>query len=275
MFSILPSWMPRPCHRPMWDSFNSKRISDWDSRRADELLRILTRKHGYKRTPACKEFINKYLFDKIIVSVVGDVAITAKSRGKLVDKIRPNKALAVARIPEILMQGEVILIEDLTKIRNDDFVKFYTLQRRLRFDLPAQSRPLVLLATLKVAELGSTDKQAYYLTAAKEKTHFGVEPYSESTSHGDGHHHGQQRADTTSGFRSHITAQHDQVVKTAKKTNGLDSFHTSQIASRKHLRYSKANSQSRWLDDIQPQFDRVGNGAWVQKIVLLDTLEVR
>lgn len=85
-----------------------------------------------------------------------DVTITAKSRGKLVDKIRPNKALVVARIPEILMQGEVVLIEDLTKIRNDDFVKFYTLQRRLRFDLPAQSRPLVLLATLKVAELGST-----------------------------------------------------------------------------------------------------------------------
>ena len=85
-----------------------------------------------------------------------DVTITAKSRGKLVDRIRPNKALAVARIPEILMQGEVVLIEDLTKIRNDDFVKFYTLQRRLRFDLPAQSRPLVLLATLKVAELGST-----------------------------------------------------------------------------------------------------------------------
>lgn len=205
-----------------------------------------------------------------------DVTITAKSRGKLVDRIRPNKALAVARIPEILMQGKVVLIEDLTKIRNDDFVKFYTLQRRLRFDLPAQSRPLVLLATLKVAELGSTDKQAYYLTAAKEKTRFGVEPYSESTSHGDGHHHGQQRADTTSGFRSHITAQHDQVVKTAKKPTGLTvstlhkSLHANTCATRRLI-----VSQSRWLDDIQPQFDRVGNGAWVQKIVLLDTLEVR
>ena len=78
------------------------------------------------------------------------------------------------------------------------------------------------------------------------------------------------------GFAVILLHSTTKLSRQQKKPTGLTvstlhkSLHANTCATRRLI-----VSQSRWLDDIQPQFDRVGNGAWVQKIVLLDTLEVR
>lgn len=148
----------------MFDSTNTGIITLWDSKKADKDFSELVIEFEDNFTKVSKMFIEKFLIGKTIKSVVGDVMINNKSRGKLADRMRPNKALAIARIPEILISGKVIKFEPLNKERTDSFIGFYVIEKRLTFD------GFVLNATMKVGVRDDRKNIAYYLASNKEKT---------------------------------------------------------------------------------------------------------
>lgn len=145
---------------------NSPAINTWDSTQADNNLQALIEEHDGKLTPACKAFIERYLMDRVFATQIGHVVVNSKSKGKLVDRIRKTKALAIARIPEILLMGQMLEIGELNKARHDSFVQFFTFEKVLSFD------EFTAKATLKVGKRQDGQNVAYYLGASKEKVQY-------------------------------------------------------------------------------------------------------
>lgn len=157
--------------KQFFDSLHRERdiIRQWDSAWADNMLKNLLPQYQNNYTKAGKEFIRLYYLNRKIASIIGLVEFNDKAHGKLVDKMRTSKGRAIARIPEILIHGELVIESDLDKERADSYTEFFTIQKRLKFN--NGYRDEYILATVKV---GLSDKKSipYYLGARKEKTQY-------------------------------------------------------------------------------------------------------
>lgn len=140
-------------------------IAEWDSQQADQdFLNILEANQG-DFIKSAKSYFSEKLQSKQIRTQIGLVAINSKSKGKMLHRMRPNSALIIPRIPEILMHGKIGEREELNKERSDDFAAFYT------FEKTVQINELSITARIKVGELPN-GLLAYYLAAKKEAPGF-------------------------------------------------------------------------------------------------------
>ncbi|ENV36878.1 hypothetical protein F959_01685 [Acinetobacter venetianus RAG-1 = CIP 110063] len=141
-------------------------IVDWDGEQASkiyqEYLDNLDQYDG-KSITASKAYFNEHLNGKLIKTKIGLVRINSKSRGKIHDRMRDAKYLAIPYIPEVLMTGDVSDLVPLNKDRDDSAVGYYVFNKLKEFENYS------LNITLKVA-LDSDGNLLYYLAAAKEKT---------------------------------------------------------------------------------------------------------
>lgn len=141
-------------------------IVEWDGEQASkiyqEYLDNLDQYDG-KSITASKAYFNEHLNGKLIKTKIGLVRINSKSRGKIHDRMRDAKYLAIPYIPEVLMTGDVSDLVPLNKDRDDSAVGYYVFNKLKEFENYS------LNITLKVA-LDSDGNLLYYLAAAKEKT---------------------------------------------------------------------------------------------------------
>ncbi|MDA0697646.1 MAG: hypothetical protein O2793_14710 [Proteobacteria bacterium] len=141
-------------------------IVEWDGEQASkiyqEYLDNLDQYDG-KSITASKAYFNEHLNGKLIKTKIGLVRINSKSRGKIHDRMRDAKYLALPYIPEVLMTGDVSDLVPLNKDRDDSAVGYYVFNKLKEFENYS------LNITLKVA-LDSDGNLLYYLAAAKEKT---------------------------------------------------------------------------------------------------------
>ncbi|MFC6628579.1 hypothetical protein [Acinetobacter beijerinckii] len=140
-------------------------IVEWDgeqeSKIYQEYLDNLDQYDG-KSITASKAYFNEHLNGKLIKTKIGLVRINSKSRGKIHDRMRDAKYLALPYIPEVLMTGDVSDLVPLNKDRDDSAVGYYV------FNKLKELENYSLNITLKVA-LDSDGNLLYYLGAAKEK----------------------------------------------------------------------------------------------------------
>lgn len=140
-------------------------IVEWDGEQASkiyqEYLDNLDQYDG-KSITASKAYFNEHLNGKLIKTKIGLVRINSKSRGKIHDRMRDAKYLALPYIPEVLMTGDVSDLVPLNKDRDDSAVGYYV------FNKLKELENYSLNITLKVA-LDSDGNLLYYLGAAKEK----------------------------------------------------------------------------------------------------------
>lgn len=144
---------------------NKKIITHWDSEKADKQLQSLIEQYDGKLTQACKFFIKQYLENNEIHSIHGIFEFNSKSIGKLVDKMRKTKAMTVARIPEILLHGQIVEILPEDGHRKDSLNEFVTIQKILLFKTPYKTHKVK--ATIKVATNSNNKRIPYYLTGEK------------------------------------------------------------------------------------------------------------
>lgn len=141
-------------------------IVEWDGEQASkiyqEYLDNLDQYDG-KSITASKAYFNEHLNGKLIKTKIGLVRINSKSRGKIHDRMRDAKYLALPYIPEVLMTGDISDLVPLNKDRDDSAVGYYVFNKLKEFENYS------LNITLKVA-LDSDGNLLYYLAAAKEKT---------------------------------------------------------------------------------------------------------
>ncbi|MDF2417326.1 hypothetical protein GWP85_07325 [Acinetobacter beijerinckii] len=140
-------------------------IVEWDGEQASkiyqEYLDNLDQYDG-KSITASKAYFNEHLNGKLIKTKIGLIRINSKSRGKIHDRMRDSKYLALPYIPEVLMTGDVSDLVPLNKDRDDSAVGYYV------FNKLKELENYSLNITLKVA-LDSDGNLLYYLGAAKEK----------------------------------------------------------------------------------------------------------
>lgn len=140
-------------------------IVEWNSEQAEkQYLEYLSNldKYDGKTITASKAYFNDYLNGKLIHTKIGLVRINSKSRGKVHDRMRDVKFLAIPYIPEVLMTGDVSDLVPLNKDRDDSAVGYYEFRKSIKLDIA------ILNITLKVA-LDSEGNLLYYLGASKEK----------------------------------------------------------------------------------------------------------
>lgn len=140
-------------------------IVEWNSEQAEkQYLEYLSNldKYDGKTITASKAYFNDYLNGKLIHTKIGLVRINSKSRGKVHDRMRDVKFLAIPYIPEVLMTGDVSDLVSLNKDRDDSAVGYYEFRKSIKLDIA------ILNITLKVA-LDSEGNLLYDLGASKEK----------------------------------------------------------------------------------------------------------
>ncbi|CAM4282951.1 LPD3 domain-containing protein [Acinetobacter pragensis] len=141
-------------------------IVEWDSEQAEKLYREYLAnldKYDGKSIAASKAYFNDHLNGKLVHTKIGLVRINSKSRGKVHDRMRDVKYLAIPYIPEVLMTGEISDLVPLNKDRTDSVEGYYI------FEKSKQLNDFTLNITLKVA-LDSEGHLLYYLGASKEKS---------------------------------------------------------------------------------------------------------
>lgn len=141
-------------------------IVEWNSEQAEKQYREYLSnldKYDGKSIAASKAYFNDYLNGKLVKTKIGLVRINSKSRGKVHDRMRDIKYLAIPYIPEVLMTGDVSELVPLNKERTDSVEGYYN------FEKSKQLNDYTLNITLKVA-LDSEGHLLYYLGASKEKS---------------------------------------------------------------------------------------------------------
>lgn len=140
-------------------------IVEWNSEQAEKRYREYLSnldKYDGKSIAASKAYFNDHLNGKLVHTKIGLVRINSKSRGKIHDRMRDVKFLAIPYIPDVLMTGDVGELVPLNKDRDDSAVGYYEFRKSIKLDVA------ILNITLKVA-LDSEGNLLYYLGAAKEK----------------------------------------------------------------------------------------------------------
>ncbi|WP_228268174.1 hypothetical protein, partial [Acinetobacter sp. TUM15113] len=170
-------------------------ITEWDGEKASktyqEYLSNLDQYDG-KLLTASKAYFNDHLNGKVVNTKIGLVRINSRSRGKVHDRMRDVKYLAIPYIPDVLMTGEVGDLVPLNKEREDSAVGYYHFTKGINL------KDFTLNITLKVA-LDADGNLLYFLGAAKEKANL------RSISHAQG------TTDSKAGFDS-IEAQEDDEI---------------------------------------------------------------
>lgn len=152
----------------MMTTMGDQVISEWDSEKAIETYQEYLAnadKYDGKSVTASKAYFNDYLNGKLIKTKIGLVRINSKSRGKIHDRMRDVKYLAIPYIPEVLMTGDVSDLAPLNKDRTDSVVGYYEFKKSKEFN------DYVLNITLKVA-LDIDGKLLYFLGASRVKSGF-------------------------------------------------------------------------------------------------------
>ena len=97
-------------------------IVEWNSEQAEKQYREYLsnlENHDGKLILASKAYFNEHLLGKSVKTAIGLVRISSKSRGKIHDRMRDVKYLAIPYIPEVLMTGEMSDLVPLNKDRED------------------------------------------------------------------------------------------------------------------------------------------------------------
>ncbi|MDR2059908.1 MAG: hypothetical protein LBQ29_00730, partial [Acinetobacter sp.] len=170
-------------------------ITDWDGEKASktyqEYLSNLDQYDG-KLITASKAYFNEHLNGKVVQTKIGLVRINSRSRGKVHDRMRDVKYLAIPYIPEVLMTGDVGDLVPLNKEREDSAVGYYHFTKGIKL------KEFTLNITLKVA-LDADGNLLYFLGAAKEKANL------RSISHAQG------TTDSKAGFDSIESYEDDEI----------------------------------------------------------------
>lgn len=152
-------------------------ITEWDSEQAgkiyQEYLSSLDKYEG-KLITASKAYFSDHLNGKLVHTKIGLVRINSKSRGKVHDRMRDVKYLAIPYIPEVLMTGDVSDLVSLNKEREDSAVGYY------HFTKARKVNDYTLNITLKVA-LDNDGNLLYYLGASKEKANLRTVSHAQGT----------------------------------------------------------------------------------------------
>ncbi|MEG1856610.1 MAG: hypothetical protein RR231_14070, partial [Acinetobacter sp.] len=152
-------------------------IVEWDSDKASEIYQgFLSNLNEFdgKLISASKAYFNNYLNGKSVRTKIGLVRINSKSRGKIHDRMRDVKFLAIPYIPDVLMTGDVSELVPLNKDRDDSAVGYYEFRKSIKLDIA------ILNITLKVA-LDSEGNLLYYLGASKEKANLRTVSHAQGT----------------------------------------------------------------------------------------------
>ena len=153
-------------------------IDQWDSEQANktyqEYLTTNLDKYDGKLITASRAYFNEHLSGKEVRTKIGLVRINSKSRGKIHDRMRDTKYLAIPYIPEVLMTGDVSDLIALNKDRTDSVVGYY------EFKKSKALKDYILNITLKVA-LDSEGNLLYYLGASKEKANLRAVSHAQGT----------------------------------------------------------------------------------------------
>lgn len=153
-------------------------IVEWDSEKASEIyqeyLTTNLNKYDGKLITASKAYFNEHLNGKVVNTQIGLVRINSKSRGKIHDRMRDVKYLAIPYIPEVLMTGDISDLVPLNKDRDDSAVGYY------EFNKSKKLETYTLNITLKVA-LDTEGNLLYYLGASKEKANLRTVSHARST----------------------------------------------------------------------------------------------
>lgn len=170
-------------------------ITEWDGEKASktyqEYLSNLDQYDG-KLLTASKAYFNDHLNGKVVQTKIGLVRINSRSRGKVHDRMRDVKYLAIPYIPDVLMTGEVGDLVPLNKDREDSAVGYYHFTKGINL------KDFTLNITLKVA-LDADGNLLYFLGAAKEKANL------RSISHAQG------TTDSKAGFDSIQSYEDDEI----------------------------------------------------------------
>lgn len=170
-------------------------ITEWDGEKASktyqEYLSNLDQYDG-KLITASKAYFNEHLNGKVVQTKIGLVRINSRSRGKVHDRMRDVKYLAIPYIPEVLMTGDVGDLVPLNKEREDSAVGYYHFTKGIKL------KEFTLNITLKVA-LDADGNLLYFLGAAKEKANL------RSISHAQG------TTDSKAGFDSIESYEDDEI----------------------------------------------------------------
>ncbi|MGA8882800.1 MAG: hypothetical protein WB445_04165 [Acinetobacter sp.] len=152
-------------------------ITEWDSEQASKIYQEYLSgldKYDGKLITASKAYFNDHLNGKLVHTKIGLVRINSKSRGKIHDRMRDVKYLAIPYIPEVLMTGDVSDLVQLNKEREDSAVGYY------HFTKAKKLNDYTLNITLKVA-LDNDGNLLYYLGASKEKANLRTVSHAQGT----------------------------------------------------------------------------------------------
>lgn len=140
-------------------------ITEWDSQQAEKQYREYLsnlENHDGKLILASKAYFNEHLLGRSVKTAIGLVRISSKSRGKIHDRMRDVKYLAIPYIPEVLMTGEISDLVPLHKDREDSSEGFYHFTK----DIALQEFTLKIQLKVSLDEHGNL---LYYLGASKQK----------------------------------------------------------------------------------------------------------
>lgn len=151
-------------------------IDQWDSEQADKDFQeyISNLESGERPAAGAKRYFDAKLKGLIVQTEIGNVRISSKSKGKVFDRIRPAKLLAIPYIPEVLMTGNVGELIPLNKERTDHAEGYY------HFTKTKEIEDYTLNITLKVA-VDSDGNLLYYLGASKEKANLQPVSHAQDT----------------------------------------------------------------------------------------------
>lgn len=138
-------------------------IEAWDSKEAIQTYNQYLANPEYENVlKASKAYFTDKLQDRAVNTKIGLVRISSKSKGKIHDRMRDVKYLAIPFIPEILLAGDVGDFVPLHKDRTDSAEGFYEFVKLV--DLEA----FKVLVRLKVSQ-DSHGNLLYFLAAQKNK----------------------------------------------------------------------------------------------------------
>ncbi|WP_230657755.1 NUDIX domain-containing protein [Psychrobacter sp. I-STPA10] len=137
-----------------------KVIHSWDSKKADKDFQVILKsKQGNLKTASATYFAEK-LQGYAVKTTLGYVLLNSKAKGKMTSRAnREAIALAIPRIPEILLQGSVGDREELNKDRSDSFIAFYEFSKKIQIDSKTY------LARIKIGERIDGGNSAYYIAS--------------------------------------------------------------------------------------------------------------
>lgn len=170
-------------------------ITEWDGEKASkDYQKYLSDLNQYdgKLLTASKAYFNEHLNGTVVYTKIGLVRINSRSRGKVHDRMRDVKYLAIPYIPEVLMTGDVSDLVPLNKERDDSAIGYYHFTKGIKL------KDFTLNITLKVA-LDTDGNLLYFLGAAKEKANL------QSISHAQG------TTDSKAGFDSIESHDDDEI----------------------------------------------------------------